>query len=106
MIFLSVYSGVVNYDWTKLERQPLYVKGSRKDNQKQGHSIELAVDRSGDDAFRGESFRVFGPMITDAQENTDVEIKINPDLSSFISQRYGSPEPYIVLSEFAEKVKK
>jgi len=102
---MTIYDGVVVFDWKKLEKQPLYVKSARRANDKQGYSIELAVDRAGAEEFRGENFRVYGPMITDAQENADVEIKIDAEKSSFISQRFGSPNPYIVLSEFAENVK-
>lgn len=101
---MSLYSGVVTFDWSKLERQPLYVKSARKENKKQIYAIELAVDRSGADEFRGETFRVYGPMITDAQVNSDVEIEIDPEQSSFISQQYGAPTPYIVLRAFAEDV--
>lgn len=101
---MSLYGGIVKFDWTNLEKQPLYVKSVRRENKKQTYSIELAVDRSGDEQFRGESFRVYGPMITNAAENTDVEIEINPELSSFISQQYGAPQPYIVLKGFSERV--
>lgn len=101
---MSLYNGVVTFDWKKLEKQPLYVKSLRKENKKQGYSIELAVDRTGDDEFRGETFRVYGPMINDAQINSDVAIKVDPTQSSFISQQYGAPTPYIVVNEFAEAV--
>lgn len=101
---MSLYSGVVTFDWSKLEKQPLYVKSLRKENKKQGYAIELAVDRTGDDEFRGETFRVYGPMITDAQVNSDVEIEIDSEQSSFISQQYGAPTPYIVLKSFAGAV--
>ena len=101
---MTLYAGIVTYDWSNLEKQPLYIKSVRRENKKQTYSIELAVDRSGDEQFRGESFKVYGPMITNAAENTDVEIEINPELSSFINQQYGAPQPYIVLKGFAEKV--
>jgi len=42
---MSLYNGVVTFDWSKLEKQPLYVKSARKENKKQGYSIELAVDK-------------------------------------------------------------
>ena len=101
---MSIYSGVVTFNWKNLEKQPLYVKSKRRENKRQTYSIELAVDRSGDEKFRCESFRVYGPMITDAAENSDVEIEIDPDQSSFISQQYGAPQPYLVLKSFAEDV--
>lgn len=83
---MSVYNGVVKYDWENLESQPLYVKSKRKENKKQKYSIELAVDRSAEPEFIGETFRVYGPMINDAQIGSDVDIEIDPDKSSFISQ--------------------
>lgn len=101
---MTLYAGIVTYDWSNLEKQPLYVKSARRDNKKQTYSIELAVDRSGDEQFRGESFKVYGPMITNAPENSDVEIEIDPNMSSFMNQQYGAPQPYIVLKGFAEKL--
>lgn len=101
---MTLYNGVVDFDWSKLENQPLYVKSERRENKKQGYSIELAVDRAGDDEFRGETFKVYGPMITDARVNSDVAIEVDNVQSSFISQQYGAPTPYIVLKSFAESV--
>jgi len=100
---MSMYRGIVEFNWSKLEGQPLYVKSERKENAKQGYRMELAIDRSSeDDNLRGESFFVYGRGIEDIKENKDVVIKVNPDLSSFMSQDFGGFMPYIVV-EFAKE---
>lgn len=95
---MSIYKGIVEFKWDKLEAEPLYVKSVRKENAKQGYRIELAIDRSSkNDDLRGESFFVYGPLIEDIPENVDVEIKINSDKSMFINQDFGGFAPYIVV---------
>lgn len=96
-----MYNALVSYDWAKLENQPLYVKSVRKENKKQQWKIELAVDRtSDDDELRGEVFSVFGAGIQDVEENKDVKLVINKEMSTFMRQEFGFM-PYIV----AESVK-
>ncbi|HEY4544754.1 MAG TPA: hypothetical protein VIG40_08955 [Tissierellaceae bacterium] len=91
------------YDWEKLEKQPLYVKTVRSENKKQQWKIELAVDRtSEDDSLRGEVFFVYGQGIQDVPENSDVELVINKELSTFMRQDYGFM-PYIVVESVKKK---
>lgn len=99
-----MYSVLVIYDWGKLEKQPLYVKTVRTDNKKQQWKMELAIDRSSkDDNLRGESFFVYGAGIQDISENSDVDLIINKEMSTFIRQDYGFM-PYIVVESVKKKV--
>jgi len=103
---MSIYNGVVTFDWKKLESQPLYVKSARKDNEKQGYRIELAIDRSSkDDELRGELFYVYGRGIEDIATDVDVSIKIDEKQSMFMRDTYGF-NPYIVVESVIPKASK
>jgi len=103
---MSLYNGIVTFDWKKLESQPMYVKSKRKENEKQGYRIELAIDRSSkDDELRGELFYVYGKGIEDIPTDADVIIKIDKEQSMFMRDTYGF-NPYVVAESVVQKVDK
>lgn len=103
---MSLYNGIVTFDWKKLENQPLYVKSSRKENEKQGYRIELAVDRStNDNELRGELFYVYGKGIEDIPTDVDVSIVIDKEKSMFMRDTYGF-NPYVVVESVTQKLDK
>lgn len=88
---MSLQKELVRYDWKILEEQPLYVKSARREHDKYGYSIEVAVDRSSkNEGLRGEVFKIYGKNIDDVKENSDIVISISEEDSYFIQQQFGS----------------
>lgn len=97
---MSLYKGIVEFNWKNLESQPLYVKSLRCDNKKQGYRMELVADRGSDNEFIGESFSIYGPNIPDLELGTDVSIEVNSDKSTFFQDKNGyGYRPYIVVNK-------